>query len=206
MSARPPIFTPQGYYHVYNRGHNKQVIFYDAKDYQRYLKRLGEYLGKHEVTLLAYCLMPNHIHLLLRQDGEGSVDQFIHRLHTAYTMYFNKKYDKVGAVFQGRFKAKKIDTDEYLLHVSRYIHINPVELFASHAQGPALSVELEEYPWSSYGEYINPRLRPISDPNIIHNYFSNLPLRGKTTYRSFVEEYLGMTSTDRLAEISGGNL
>lgn len=206
MSARPAIFTPQGFYHVYNRGHNKQTIFYDAKDHQRYLKRLSEYLQKHEVTLLAYCLMSNHVHLLLRQDGDESVDRFIHRLHTAYTMYFNKKYERVGAVFQGRFKAKLIDTDEYLLHVSRYIHINPVELFDDQPQGPALSVELEEYPWSSYGEYTKARLKRICDPTIILNYFSNSPLRGKMTYRSFVEEYLGMTSVDRLAEISGGNL
>lgn len=204
MSARPAIFTAQGFYHVYNRGHNKQTIFYDAKDYRRYLKRLGEYLKKHEVTLLAHCLMPNHLHLLLRQDGNESIDRFIHRLHTAYTMYFNKKYEKVGAVFQGRFKAKMIDTDEYLLHVSRYIHINPIELF--HAQGRALSTELVEYPWSSYGEYVELRPKFLCDPTIILNYFSNSPLRGKTTYRAFVEEYLGITSTERLAEISGGKL
>ena len=206
MSARPAIFTAQGFYHVYNRGHNKQTIFHDAKDYRRYLKRLGEYLKKHDVTLLAYCLMPNHLHLLLRQDSDELIDRFIHRLHTAYTMYFNKKYERVGAVFQGRFKAKLIDTDEYLLHVSRYIHINPIELFDTHAQGPALGVELEDYPWSSYEEYVDPRSKLLCNPTIILNYFSNSPLRGKTTYRSFVEEYLGMTNTERLAEISGGIL
>lgn len=196
----------QGYYHVYNRGHNKQTIFYDAKDYQRYLKRLHEYREKHEVTILAYCLMPNHVHLLLRQDGDESIDRFIHRLHTAYTMYFNKKYERVGAVFQGKFKAKAIDTDEYLLHVSRYIHINPVEMFDSQPQGLALRLELERYPWSSYGEYVDSKSKPISDSTIIRNYFSNSPMHGKLTYRLFVEEYLGMTNPDRLAEISSGNL
>ncbi len=206
MSARPPIFIPQGYYHIYNRGHNKQTIFHDVKDYRRYLKRLGEYLKKHKVTLLAFCLMPNHIHLLLRQDDDELIDKFIHRLHTAYTMYFNKKYEKVGAVFQGRFKAKLIETDEYLLHVSRYIHINPIELLDAQAQGPALSLELEKYPWSSYEVYLNPRSKLLCNPTIILNYFSNSPLRGKTTYRSFVEEYLGVTNVERLAEISGGNL
>lgn len=206
MSARPPIFTPGGIYHVYNRGHNKQTIFYEAKDYQRYLKRLGEYLEKHEVTTLAYCLMPNHVHLLLRQDGDEPIERFIHRLHTAYTMYFNIKYEKVGAVFQGRFKAKIIDTDEYLLHVSRYIHINPIELVYEYAQGPALSVGLGSYPWSSYGEYVETRSALICDPTIIRNYFSNSSMYGKTTYQSFVEEYLGMTNADRLAEISNGNL
>ena len=206
MSAREAIFTAQGYYHVYNRGHNKQAIFYDAKDYQRYLKRLREYLEKHEVTVLAYCLMPNHLHLILCQDGDESIDRFIHRLHTAYTMYFNIKYERVGAVFQGKFKAKIIDTDEYLLHVSRYIHINPVELFGSQPQGPALSVGLASYPWSSYWEYVENRSNPLCDSMIIRNYFSNSSMRGKTTYRSFVEKYLGISTPERLAEISSGNL
>lgn len=206
MTARPPIFTAQGYYHVYNRGHNKQTIFYDAKDYQRYLKRLQEYLVKHAVTVLAYCLMPNHLHLLLRQDDDDPIDRFIHRLHTAYTMYFNKKYEKVGAVFQGRFKAKIIDTDEYLLHVSRYIHINPIELMHDYAQGPALGSELELYPWSSYGEYIGGRSALISDPTVIQNYFSNSPMQETMTYRSFVEEYLGISTLERMTEISSGIL
>jgi len=118
-------------------------------------------------------------------------------------MYFNKKYGRVGSVFQGRFKAKPIETDEHLLHVSRYIHINPADL---QPQGPALSLKLEEYPWSSYGEYINSRSNHLSNPATILHYFSNTPMHGKTTYKSFVEEYLGVVNADRLAEISNGNL
>jgi len=204
MNQRAIPFIKSSVYHVYNRGHNKQQIFINHKDYSRYLKRAGEYIGKHQVTLFAYCLMPNHIHLLIRQDGDVSIDRFIHRLHTAYTMYFNKKYERVGSVFQGRFKAKLVDTDEYLLHVSRYIHINPIELF--HVQGRALISELGAYPWSSYGQYVESRLKPLCDPTFILNYFSNSPLRGKTTYRLFVEEYLGITNIERLAEISDGRL
>jgi len=204
MNQRAIPFQPNSYYHVYNRGHNKQMIFLDYKDYARYLKRLKEYLQKHDVTLLAYCLMPNHVHLLLYQKGEESIDRFVHRLHTAFTMYFNKKYERVGAVFQGRFKAKLIETDEYLLHVSRYIHINPIELL--HAQGRALSTQLENYPWSSYGEYTAARSDRLSDPTTILNYFSTMPAPGKTTYKSFMEEYLGIVNADRLAEISSGNL
>lgn len=204
MSTRPVIFTESGFYHVYNRGHNKQDIFYDNKDYRRYIKRLSEYLKKHKVTLLAYCLMPNHLHLILRQDNDESIDRFIHRLHTAYTMYFNKKYDKVGAVFQGRFKAKLIDTDEYLLHVSRYIHINPLELI--HAQGRALSSELENYPWSSYAEYVHPHSKSLCNPTFILNYFSNSPIRGKATYKAFVEEYLKISNPEYIKEISEGKL
>ncbi len=204
MNQRTIPFQPNSYYHVYNRGHNKQTIFLDYKDYARYLKRLKEYLKKHDVILLAYCLMPNHVHLLLYQKGEESIDRFIHRLHTAFTMYFNKKYERVGAVFQGRFKAKLIDTDEYLLHVSRYIHINPIELL--HAQGRALNSELEAYPWSSYGEYVSARSTRLTDPTSILNYFSGRSKSEKTTYKSFIEEYLNDASADRLAEISDGKL
>lgn len=203
MPQRKYPFVPQGYYHIFNRGHNKQTIFLDERDYKRYLKRLKEYLEKHPVTLLAYCLMPNHVHLLLRQETDEPIERFIHRLHTAYTMYFNKKYERVGSVFQGRFKAKPIETDEHLLHVSRYIHINPID---SQAQGPALSLELEKYPWSSYNEYVNSRSNRLCNPATILNYFSTMPMRGQTTYKSFVEEYLGVVNADRLVEISNGNL
>lgn len=204
MSQRQVLFQPNSYYHVYNRGHNKQIIFHDYKDYARYLKRLNEYLKKHEVNLLAYCLMPNHVHLLLFQKGEESIDRFIHRLHTAYTMYFNKKYERVGAVFQGRFKAKLIESDEYLLHVSRYIHINPLETLR--AQGRALNSQLEKYPWSSYGDYAHTSDDRICDPSKILAYFQTNPTYGKTTYKSFVEEYLGISDKDRLSEISNGEL
>lgn len=207
MPARPAIFTSQGYYHVYNRGHNKQPIFLDYKDYQRYLKRLTEYLKKHPVTLLAYCLMPNHVHLLLRQDTEEFIERFIHRLHTAYTMYFNKKYERVGSVFQGRFKAKIIETDDYLLHVSRYIHINPIELL--HAQGPALNSQLITYPWSSYSLYVSSPAGNLCDTSIILGYFSTQvtkPITPNEKYRNFVEEYLNVVNEDHLAEISSGNL
>ncbi len=205
MTQRTLPFQPYSYYHVYNRGHNKQAIFLRDKDYVRYLKRLKEYLKKHNVTLLAYCLMPNHIHLLLYQNGEEPIDRFIHRLHTAYTMYFNKKYERVGAVFQGRFKAKLIETDEYLLHVSRYIHINPLEILRAktHPQGRALSSNLAAYPWSSYSQYVNYQPKDLCNPTIVLNYFSKVPTRGKMTYKSFVEEYLGL-SNDHLTEISNG--
>lgn len=204
MSQRQEPFQPSSYYHVYNRGHNKQVIFHDYKDYARYLKRLNEYLKKHEVGLLAYCLMPNHVHLLLYQKGEEPIDRFIHRLHTAYTMYFNKKYTCVGAVFQGRFKAKRIESEEYLLHVSRYIHINPLEMLR--VQGRALNSQLERYPWSSYGDYIHFSDDRICDPSEILAYFPTNPMYGKTSYKSFVEDYLGIANEDRLSEISDGKL
>lgn len=203
MPARQPIFSAQSFYHIYNRGHNKESVFLHYKDYSRYLKRLKEFLTKHDVTLLAYCLMPNHLHLLLRQNDNESVDKFIHRLHTAYSMYFNKKYERVGSVFQGRFKAKLIDSEEYLLHVSRYIHLNPLEIVR--AQGPALN-SLLGYPWSSLKEYANPSLPHISNPETILSYFAsrNKP-NTQTNYLQFVEDQISIIP-NRLQEISEGKL
>lgn len=201
MPQRKQIFIPHSYYHIYNRGHNKQTIFLNNKDYQRYLKRLKEYFKKHQVSLLCYCLMPNHIHLILRQEDTKSIERFIHRLHTSYTMYFNKKYERLGAVFQGRFKAKIIESDEYLLHVSRYIHQNPLEILR--AQGPAL--KLEEYFWSSYGEYINKNSSKFCHTEIILNYFHNSTLeRRKLKYQEFVEDGLNDMDQSSLESLSAG--
>ena len=201
MPARPQIFIPNGHYHIYNRGHNKNPIFLQTKDYQRYLKRLEEYLKKHEVTLLCYCLMPNHVHLLMRQNGDEPIERFIHRLHTAYTMYFNIKYERIGAVFQGRFKAKLIETDEYLIHVSRYIHLNPLEIL--HVQGPAL--KLDKYPWSSLKEYQNSAYK-ICDTYIVLGYFEgskqSLP---EQKYQKFVENMINRVDNITLESISAGN-
>src|SRR3989338_1297505 len=111
--------------------------------------------------------MPNHIHLLIRQDGDESIDRFIHRLHTAYTMYFNIKYERIGSVFQGRFKAKLVETDEYMLQVSKYIHLNPLEILR--AQGPALKLEL--YEWSSYPLYIGIKTSQFINSSEILDFF-----------------------------------
>jgi REP element-mobilizing transposase RayT len=203
MPARQPIFSAQSFYHIYNRGHNKQSIFLHYKDYSRYLKRLEKFLTKHDITLLAYCLMPNHLHLLLQQNANETVDKFVHRLHTAYSMYFNKKYERVGSVFQGRFKAKLIDSEEYLLHVSRYIHLNPLEIVR--AQGPALN-SLLAHPWSSLKEYANPSLPHISNPETILSYFAsrNKP-NTQANYLQFVEDQISIIP-DRLQQISEGKL
>lgn len=205
MPQRKYPFVKGTCYHVYNRGHNKQTIFLSYNDYARYLTRLDEYLKKHPVTLLAYCLMPNHIHLLLSQDTEESIEKFIHRLHTSYTMYFNKKYERIGAVFQGRFKAKPVATDEYLLHVSRYIHLNPMDLSVKNR-----ILNLNQYPWSSYKEYIkiNETKRSFSKPERILNYFGSdiKKSKGKYKYKHFVEDGLKVINKSTLEVINNGNL
>lgn len=179
MATPPRYFQKHSYYHVYNRGNRKQNIFLQNKDYERFLERLREYKEKFNVTILGYCLMPNHFHFLLRQESDIPISLFMLRLGTSYAKYFNIKYSEVGSLFQGRFKAKLIDSDEYLLQVSRYIHRNPFSILTP-------GVELVAYPWSSYRAYVNGEKDNILvDSSCILNYFSeNNKLK---EYKQFTE-------------------
>ncbi len=160
---RAPI-EEDSFHHVYNRGTDKRVIFDDDHDYRRFILYLNvlndtdilspntfeELLlreadgptGERLVNIIAFCLMPNHYHLLLHERTPGGISKFMQRLGTAYTMYFNEKNDRSGALFQGRFKSKLVDDDEYIIKVIDYIHLNPKEI-----------MNLSDYRWSSYHDY-----------------------------------------------------
>lgn len=179
--------TPQshlvqgGYYHIYNRGNRKQKIFLGEKDFKRYLTKLKEYKDKHNVTILAYCLMPNHVHFLIRQNSPEPVSTFVQKLHTAYSMYFNKKYDTVGHLFADRFKAKIVAKDEYIIHLSRYIHLNCAKLVE----------KLTAYTWSSYPTYMGLSNDEITDSKFILSYFRRKNDSERdviNAYRYFVKE------------------
>ncbi len=149
-------YAADSYYHVYNRGVNRRKIFIDERDFIVFLSLLKRYLGeetKHDrsgrpypnynkqIDLLAYCLMPNHFHLLVFQnDSSEAMTSLMRGLCTSYTMYFNRKYNRVGHLFQDRFKASLISDDTYLQHISRYIHLNPKEY--------------RSYRWSSLRAYL----------------------------------------------------
>ena len=180
MPVREPIFYQDGYYHIYSRGVEKRTIFQDDADYRRFLNKLNIYSEKYAMNILVYCLMPSHYHLLINQGGDLSTSLFLQRLNLAYSMYFNKRYERVGPLFQGRFKAKFIETDEYLLHLSRYIHLNPKQLLPKRRA-------LSNYIWSSYPTYVGLRKKdPIADPTFILNYFSKI--NPTASYKRFVEE------------------
>ena len=148
-----------GYFHIYNRGNRNQDVFSEEGDYLNYLKKLREYKKKYNISIICYCLMPNHFHLLLRQDSDTPIYKFMHALHTSYSIYFNKKYDKVGRMFQGRFKQKEIGKDEYLSRVTSYIHFNPVK--------DGLVEDLDNYQWSSYPDFIGIREGTLCDKDIV---------------------------------------
>lgn len=150
MGQRSVSFAEGEYYHIYNRGTDKRTIFLDKADYKRFVELLylsnssqsfvvREIYRSHDdifeyekrdplVAIGAYCLMPNHFHILISQIANGGITKFINKLCTGYVMYFNKKYKRTGSLFQGKFKAEHADTDEYLKYLYAYIHLNPVKL------------------------------------------------------------------------------
>lgn len=143
-----------GFYHIFNRGLNKQKIFFHQKDYEKLLSKLSSLLLDGDWIIYAYCLMPNHYHLLV-EERKMPIPKLIGRLFTSYGVYFNKKYQRQGPLFSNRFKSKIIQKDSYFLEVSRYIHLNPVE--AKLAKSP------EDYPFSSLSEYLGKLQRNIID-------------------------------------------
>ena len=173
-------FSLGEYYHVYNRGVDKRTIFLDSLDKDRFQKLL--FLcnaskpvnfrdvqgipyplvdrGVQVVAVGAYCLMDNHFHILLKEIEEGGISKFMSKLSTAYSMYFNKKHGRTGALFENNFKAKHLNTDEYLKYILSYVHLNPVKLIIPDWREEGVKdVEktkkfLLAYRYSSYLDYI----------------------------------------------------
>ncbi|MEW5908065.1 MAG: transposase [Patescibacteria group bacterium] len=198
-------FANHEYYHVLNRGVDKREIFLEYDDLSRFFQSMEEFntiepigsifessfrqhnfvggsaskCSKHKrlVNFICYCLNPNHYHFILEQITDNGIEKFMHRLGTGYTMFFNKKYDRNGSLFQGRYKAIHIDSNEYLLHLSVYVNLNnkvhqlesPVSKFRSK---------------SSWEEYVN-NLDGFCKKDIILNQFGNM-----SKYQEFAENSL----------------
>lgn len=171
MATPPRNFETGVFYHIYNRGHRKQEIFLHNKDYERTLDKIIEYKKKFLVNIVAFCLMPNHFHFLLQENSPGSISSFISTLCNSHSRFYNTKYETVGSLFQGRFKAKRVDKDEYLIHLSRYIHLNPAGLFNFTNQKMMIDYVLS-YKWSSLPIYLSGKHSEIVDQNQILEYFS----------------------------------
>lgn len=129
-------------YHLIIRGNRKQKIFRCAEDHTVYLSLLRKFKRKHKFKVYAFCLMPNHVHILGEVENPSDLSNFMHDLNRTYTLYFNKKYKKVGHLWQGRFKSMIITKDKYLIDCLNYIELNPLR--------SDLVKTLSEYPWDSY--------------------------------------------------------
>ena len=147
MPLRKTLFIQDCYYHVYCRGNERRIIYTCDADYRHFWLKFQEYIAQDGIDLVCYCLMPNHYHFVLKQKSEATITTFMHRLLTSYAKYFNVKYNRVGYLFENRFNAKLIDTQEYLVDLSRYIHVNTAKVVSTLRQ-------VEEYAWSSCAEYV----------------------------------------------------
>lgn len=218
MPARNSIkqYVDNGYYHIYNRGVEKRLIFLDSQDYGVFLNYLKEYLSPknedelrqklsdplttykekdkilkllrlnnfaNKLTLLAYCLMPNHFHLLVKQKTANTIDQFMQSLATRYSLYFNRKYKRVGSLFQSVYKAVLVTSEEQLLHLTRYIHTQALA-----SQGETLqSWTLQSWQKQpcSYKEYLGERKTKWIQAEEILVYFSKSnPI---LSYQAFIQ-------------------
>lgn len=146
MARQARSGSNSGYYHIIVRGIGKQLLFEERKDYTHFLSSLERFSREAGVTLCAYCLMENHVHLLLR-DAENSISLMMKKLGVSYSYYFNKKYDRAGHLFQDRYLSESVEDDAYLLTVFRYILRNPQKAGICRA---------EDYEWSSYRDYAKP--------------------------------------------------
>lgn len=144
MATRKQTFAPGEFYHLYNRGTDKRIIFQEEKDYYHFLylmyicnttkhielRAISKNFDRGEtlVDIGAYCLMPNHFHILTHEKIDDGISKYMLKLQTAYSMYFNKKYKRTGSLYEGTFKSVHIDTDRYLKYIYSYIHLNPAKL------------------------------------------------------------------------------
>lgn len=185
------IDIADSYYHVYARGASRQEIFLESADYYMFLSLFRRYLSAEDVKdsagmsyaklyddiqLLSYCLMPNHFHLLLYQVNEGAMQRLMRGVMTAYSRYFNKKYDRSGGLFETRYKASRISSDTYLMHITRYIHLNPKDW--------------REHPYSSLRFYLQAHDEDWVDEQPIVALFPS-----RESYGDFVAEYEGIKDT-----------
>lgn len=218
------VSDPGCIYHIYNRGVEKRKIFLDNQDYFRFIHDLFEFndeamagrfknirgstsdpgvldLEKKQdliVEILAFCLMPNHFHILLRQLSNDGIVKFMQKLGTGYSMYFNEKNQRVGGLFQGRFKAVLVDNESYFIYLPYYIHSNPLDLIMPEWKEKGIrdwkkaSHFLESYRWSSYLDYIDKK----NFPSVISKGYLNELWGTSNQYRSDMQSWLRDINTE----------
>lgn len=220
-----PQFITKEIYHVYNRGVEKRTVFLNTDNYRRFIRGLEEFndsvpatnlhrpclksdfkQGKPLVEILCYCLMPNHYHLLLRQLKEGGITGFMRKIGTGYTNYFNLKNNRVGPLFQGKFKVVHLKKEAHFLYLPHYIHLNPLDLKMpgwrerkiQNAKG-ALRF-LESYRWSSYPDYIGKK----NFPSVITPTFISGDDRAEFSkkYRQEIKEWLEGFESELVRDIA----
>lgn len=225
---KKPDFADGHIYHIFNRGVEKRTTFLDDEDHYRFIHDLYEFNNEDQavnvkyyfdpetmyrennhpnrdsrdllVDILVFTLMPNHYHLIVRQKKTNGIVKFMQKLGTGYTMYFNKKYERVGGLFQGRFKASLINRESHFIYLPHYIHSNPLGLI----YGGSTSIHwkkkltfLENYKWSSYPDYIGKKNFPsVIQKQFLLNFFGD-----ENKYKTRTEEWLKEENNSNLLQI-----
>ncbi|PJE69069.1 hypothetical protein COU96_01785 [Candidatus Shapirobacteria bacterium CG10_big_fil_rev_8_21_14_0_10_38_14] len=181
MPRQARLTAPNLFYHIFNRGTNQKSIFKTQSDYLRFLENLKKYKKKFDWLIYSYCLLPTHYHLQI-QARKYPLGKILLSLQTAYSVYFNKKYQTNGPLFQGRYKSIIVQNGDYFLHLSKYIHLNPVKL--------NLTKNPLNYPFSSYGEYCQEPKHPyqLIDKRASEKIIGKSTKQNIRKYRQFVEE------------------
>jgi REP-associated tyrosine transposase len=164
MPYRSEDFTSGQYYHLYNRGASRGRIFFTDGNYQYLTGLMRRLHSEYGVVIIAYCLMPNHYHLLIRQETEQPLSKFVNVLFNRYVQAVNMQQGRSGTLFEGRFRHKRVERWEYLIHLCRYIHRNPVK--------GRLVPRPEDWPFSNFMEWIGLRDNGLKDEAFIREHFS----------------------------------
>lgn len=222
MQRIKPVYNE--IYHIYNRGVEKRKIFLEDRDYLRFVQDLFEFnddkpvsnvdyyfektnmevglpynreqrAKKSIVEILAFCLMPNHFHLMARQNNEDGITEFMRKIGTGYTNYFNLKYERVGPLFQGKYKFAHIKKETHFIHLPNYIHANPLELLIPKwREGKLKNLSmamsfLEKYRWSSFSDYIGKQNFPlITSRDFLADIFGS-PRRYFSDFKDWLEDW-----------------
>ncbi|MFQ5825509.1 MAG: transposase [bacterium] len=164
------------FFHIYNRGTNRGRIFFSRDNYLYFLQKVRKYREQFGVSIISYCLMPNHFHFLVLQRIQHAISDFMKLTSNSYAKALNKWLGRTGHLFEGKYKIRKVDSDVYLIHLSRYLHINPVR--AKLVERP------EEWEFSSYRDYLGLRKGTLPEPKYILNIF-----KSTAEYREFVNDF-----------------
>ena len=182
MPRTARIIVDGGTYHVLTRGNNRQTVFHDERDYQRYLWILSGQALEYGLKIHHFVLMPNHVHLLLAIGRAGMLSKAMLGINLTYALYYQRRYKHVGHVWQGRFKSLLIEQESYLLECGRYIELNPVRA--------SLAEDAGAYPWSSYEFYARGRDSGLLTPNPLYELMGSAEAERRAAYQRFVSEGL----------------
>jgi len=177
VPQKRPAYLPGQYYHFYNRGAHRVSIFKEPDNYLFVLRKIKEYVIAFRLTMIAYCLMPNHYHFLTRQDGDQAAGLLPQRVFNSYSKAYNKRYGHSGTLFEDNYKVKPVVKSSHLLHLCRYIHGNPVK--------DGLVADPADWPYSNYLEWTGQRDGKLYDPEFVLMNFSS-----GEKYRAFVVKNL----------------